>query len=324
MTSAIPAASVPADDETENLSYVDSNIDNSTVDGSVTDDSGSVTCTLDSSANNFEFRNGRRYHVYKAGKYDLPNDEQEQERLNLQHHAWIDIVGALQIAPIPNDLHDVLDIDDYMHSTYTASPIQPTFVPPNCEFEIDDCESDWIYHRRFDFIHGRTLTIGWRDWDKLCRQSFKFLNPGGYLELQEATYPAICDCPPDKHPLNPVTEYFLRITDAAKKRKIDTKLSGELMAERMRKAGFINIHYKTYRAWLSNRYFHKDLLDGLEGIGLRLFTEQLGWSTEKALVYISQVRNAMKEETVNHLYFPIWICYGQKPPVEDEFTKDEQ
>jgi hypothetical protein len=38
------------------------------------------------------------------------------------------------------------------------SAIQPSWVPPNLEFIIDDFEKDWIYAPDyFDFIHGRTI-----------------------------------------------------------------------------------------------------------------------------------------------------------------------
>lgn len=39
------------------------------------------------------------------------------------------------------------------------SPIQPTWVPPNLKFFVDDVESDWSYNvdNHFDFIHGRMM-----------------------------------------------------------------------------------------------------------------------------------------------------------------------
>jgi hypothetical protein len=58
--------------------------------------------------------NGRTYHKYKAGSYFLPNDEQEQARLDLQHHIWLlTLHGRLHLAPIDvpgAKLHNVLDI----------------------------------------------------------------------------------------------------------------------------------------------------------------------------------------------------------------------
>lgn len=59
-------------------------------------------------------------------------------------------------------------------------------MPPNCTFDIDDFESDWVYdkHQRFDYIHGRDIAGSVGDYDRLFGQAYKNLNPGGYLELQ--------------------------------------------------------------------------------------------------------------------------------------------
>merc|ERR1712225_152947 len=54
--------------------------------------------------------NGRTYHKYKQGQYYLPNDEMEQNRLDLQHHLFnLTFDGKLALAPISNP-HMVLDI----------------------------------------------------------------------------------------------------------------------------------------------------------------------------------------------------------------------
>lgn len=42
------------------------------------------------------------------------------------------------------------------------SPIQPSFAPPNCKFEVDDITAPWAYEPpKFDFIHIRTLYGTW-------------------------------------------------------------------------------------------------------------------------------------------------------------------
>ena len=60
----------------------------------------------------YEFENGRRYHAYKAGHYPLPNDENELDRLDLQHHiCTILLNGELCLAPLkPETTHRVLDL----------------------------------------------------------------------------------------------------------------------------------------------------------------------------------------------------------------------
>jgi ubiquinone/menaquinone biosynthesis C-methylase UbiE len=41
----------------------------------------------------------------------LPNDEKEQDRLDFQHHLFcLTADNALYLAPIPKDIHHVLDV----------------------------------------------------------------------------------------------------------------------------------------------------------------------------------------------------------------------
>lgn len=54
--------------------------------------------------------NGRTYHAFNEGKYVLPNDEKEQERLDLQHHLFLLTHHRLHVAPLPRSVHNVLDI----------------------------------------------------------------------------------------------------------------------------------------------------------------------------------------------------------------------
>jgi hypothetical protein len=38
------------------------------------------------------------------------------------------------------------------------SPVQPQEVPPNLQFEVDDCTLEWLYTKNsFDFIHARSM-----------------------------------------------------------------------------------------------------------------------------------------------------------------------
>ncbi|KAJ6012400.1 hypothetical protein N7522_002755, partial [Penicillium canescens] len=56
--------------------------------------------------------NGRRYHLYHAGEYLLgkPNDEMEQDRLDLTHHIYLMLLnGALHLAPVKTPAR-VLDL----------------------------------------------------------------------------------------------------------------------------------------------------------------------------------------------------------------------
>jgi methyltransferase family protein len=67
------------------------------------------------------------------------------------------------------------------------APVQPPRVPLNCSFEVDNMELDWTFSpERFDFIHCRDM-IGLQDPEKLLRQSYDFLKPGGWVEISSTS-----------------------------------------------------------------------------------------------------------------------------------------
>ncbi|KXX82518.1 Trans-aconitate 2-methyltransferase [Madurella mycetomatis] len=182
--------------------------------GSITSSNAKPAFYLTSSITNYVYENGRRYHAYRSGQYFLPNDEAEQERLDLQHHIWRLLQqGALFTAPLsisqPDDGHSpeagefrILDLgcgtgiwaidmaDEFPRASVLGvdlSPIQPDWVPPNCRFHIDDYEDEWTYRddEKFDYIHGRALSGTVADWPTFYRRVRQHLKPGGWCEMQE-------------------------------------------------------------------------------------------------------------------------------------------
>lgn len=76
------------------------------------------------------------------------------------------------------------------------APTQPNWVPPNLEFQIDDCQLDWTFEpESFDFIHIRYLQGSIEDWNKLYGQIFKFLKPGGWFQHIEPDLQMLSDNP---------------------------------------------------------------------------------------------------------------------------------
>ncbi|KAJ4196191.1 hypothetical protein NW759_016423 [Fusarium solani] len=71
-------------------------------DSTVGDDNASSTASVTSSILNYRLENGRTYHAYKEGKYYMPNDEKENNRLDLQHNLFLLTFGnKLGLSP-PN------------------------------------------------------------------------------------------------------------------------------------------------------------------------------------------------------------------------------
>lgn len=66
------------------------------------------------------------------------------------------------------------------------SPIQPTWVPPGVQFEIDDANLPWTWpDDTFDFVHIRCLFGSIVDWSKLYKEAFRCCKPGGWFEDME-------------------------------------------------------------------------------------------------------------------------------------------
>jgi SAM-dependent methyltransferase len=156
----------------------------------------SSTTSISSSILNYRRENGRTYHAYKDGKYVLPNDEAENERLDLQHNLFLlTLDDRLGLAP-PNESNSkakhVLDIgtgtgiwaidyaDEHPETQVIGvdlSPIQPAFVPPNLTFMIEDIEDEWNYSQSFDYIHSRFMSSAIASWTDFLTKCYKYASP---------------------------------------------------------------------------------------------------------------------------------------------------
>jgi SAM-dependent methyltransferase len=232
------------------------------------DTSSHRSTSVTSSIYNYRYENGRRYHGYRDGKYLLPNDEAEQDRLDFHHHLFRLIIGGkLFRAPIGDKPQRVLDFctgtgiwaidfaDEYPSAFVIGtdlSPIQPNVVPPNCQFYVDDVESEWTFRRdeTFDFIHGRAIGGSIANFEPLYRRIYENLNPGGWVEIQEYESAFYSDDDPtlSKAPnckkwgdlCNYASEKVGRIFAIAHEQK-----------QKLIDAGFVDVHDDTYKVRLS-------------------------------------------------------------------------
>jgi SAM-dependent methyltransferase len=168
----------------------------------------SSTHSATSSVYDFVEEHGRTYHKYKEGQYVLPNDVEEQNRLDLQHQLALKLLkGRLQLAPVPATVQKVLDVatgtgiwaiefaQRYPQASVTGtdlSPIQPEYVPANCQIEIDDAEDEWVFSAKFDFIHIRAVMTCFANPRFVIEQAYRTCAPGGYLEMQDGIFPLHC------------------------------------------------------------------------------------------------------------------------------------
>ncbi|KAL8745226.1 MAG: hypothetical protein Q9190_002608 [Brigantiaea leucoxantha] len=295
-----PESFVEADDRS-NQSDFPSELDSASITASVLD---------------YEFENGRRYHAYKAGSYPLPNDEAELERIDLKHHVAILLAGGhLHISPL-NDPRRILDVgtgtgiwaiemaEQYPNAQIIGtdlSPVQPTWVPDNVHFEIDDCESRyWSWPEdHFDFIHSRFMIASIGNWQALVRKAYKHCKPGGYFELQELD----CRFKSDDATLSSdsnLSYWSEVITEAAANYNRPIPRYTEYYGW-FEKAGFVDIQQYIFKSptnpWPKLRSLKEAgqfqltaHIQGLEGISLGLLTRGLGWKAEEVSVLMAKMR----------------------------------
>ncbi|KAI9732312.1 MAG: hypothetical protein M1834_004036 [Cirrosporium novae-zelandiae] len=311
-------------------------------DSAIGSDIESLTQTLNSEVLDFEYSNGRRYNAFKNGTYLLPNDEVEVERLDIQHKMWTLILsGKLYLAPLNEDeIHDVVDIAtgtgnwaiDFADAHPQARVIECQIliarqVPQNLEFIVEDSEMDWMFTRPFDFIHSRAVAAGWKDWPNYFRQAFNHLKPGGWIEIQDLYFMSdaseTCDDGTVKndHPLVRLSRYMI---EGGLKMGFDMR-KVQYAASMLKDAGFVDIHQVNLKfPWTEwpeqeplktvGRLMTKNMVEtgGLSAVGLGILTKKLGWSREKAELFLMEGRNALKD-TTQHCYSPVIVVYARKP-----------
>ncbi|KAL0260732.1 hypothetical protein SLS55_004422 [Diplodia seriata] len=292
--------------------------------GSVDDQLSTFSASLTSSVVAYPVQNGRRYHAYKDGSYILPNDEPEQDRLDLAHAMTTKLTGdRLHLTPLPEDFNGrVLDLgcgtgiwsicmgDQYPEAQILGndlSPVQPSWVPPNVKFEIDDVENEWSHSQPFDYIFSRYLAGAIGDWPRLVRSAYANVKPGGWVEFQD--YDSVYYS--DDGTLTPEHD-MKKWLDTLRQACLDAKRAcdpGPRLEGYVKEAGCDVVDADAADAdmsgWLKKQCGLMNLiqsLEGLEAFSYRIFTDMLRWEVDEVNVFLAKVRNDLKNKNI-HAYY---------------------
>ncbi|KAJ5512819.1 hypothetical protein N7463_002371 [Penicillium fimorum] len=287
--------------------------------------SDSDMISLSSSVLEYEYENGRRYHSNRTGQYMMPNDEEEQDRMDLQSRWLMLMKGELHKAPVtnPQKILDLgtgtgiwaLDIAEKFPSAKVIgndiSAIQPNWVNPNVEFIVEDFESEWLYQENsFDFIHARLLAGCVADWSQFFARIFDHVKPGGYFEIQESAVWAWSDDGTLK-PDSPLVQYLQALNTAGQAMGRELNIYHRLKGW-MIDAGFEDVQQYTYllpySPWPRDPYLKEIgkyqavmVQQAVESYGLRLCTQILGWGAEPSRIFQAMVKKQLRDKHL-HAY----------------------
>ncbi|KXH26222.1 methyltransferase domain-containing protein [Colletotrichum simmondsii] len=301
----------------------------------------SSTTSVASSILEYRIENGRTYHKYKDGKYNLPNDDKEIDRLGkaLPQNNTSRSSARLGTAP-PNaqdsNVRRVLDVgtgsgiwaidfgDEHPDAEVIGvdlSAVQPTFVPPNVQFQVEDIEEDWHFWLPFDYIHSRMMTGSIADWKIYLRRCFDNLNPGGYLELNDIDAIPLSDDGTLTEECALKRSFCLwseGITALGSPFEEFNRLEG-VLAE----VGFEDVRVERFKwptnSWPKDPKFkelgiwnHENIAPHLEGMFMAGITRGLKWTEQEVHELAVEARKDFDDKSI-HAYFQIWSIYGKKP-----------
>ncbi len=195
------------------------------------------------------------------------------------------------------------------------SPIQPSWVPSNCRFELDNCEEEWTYaDNTFDYIHIRCLLGSIKDWAQVYRECLRCLKPGGWLEHTD--YSIILQSDDGSVPSDSAFAEWNAIfkTAGEKTGRTFNVVENNKFVGWMEEAGFADVQVHQIKlpigAWPADPrlkevgVFSKISNEqGLEGFALYVCTTALGWEYDEVQLLLARMRQAMNNKSY-HAYYP--------------------
>jgi len=157
------------------------------------------------------------------------------------------------------------------------------------------------------------MIASFADWPGFIQKAYDNLEPGGYLELHDHSFPLRCD--DDTLPSDaPILKWANLLIESTNKIGRSCAVAPNFK-DMMEGVGFVDVQEKVYK-WPTNSWPRdkraKELgewallasLAGVDAMTLALFTRVLGWGLEETAVFSAQVRRDMRDRGI-HAYWAV-------------------
>lgn len=284
----------------------------------------SSSTSLNSSIYDYRRLHGRPYKAASTGEYWAPVDQIQNEAFDVLHHVHLmisdDKLFRAPISPTPG--FQVLDVgtgtgvwaidfaEQFPNASVTGTDIaatQPSWIPANCKFVIDDCILDWTWPvNHFDFVHIRALYGSIPDWKALYANVFARVKPGGWFEHVEREVRIESDhvILPKDHVWNQWADLFHKVGEITG--RSFGIAAGHTMKELMEEAGFVDVVEKKIKmpmhGWpkdpkLKNAGYMAQVAvdEAIDGLGTFVLTQIYGWTREQVVASVADYRGELRK-----------------------------
>jgi SAM-dependent methyltransferase len=277
----------------------------------------------------------------------MPNDVIEQTRLLMYNEIYYDLFGNRNTTIPLYDPQKILDIgtgtgewamamgEEYPEAEVIGTDIakiQPDAHPLNVFFEIDDAEEEWTRAENdFDMVHFRYMCGAFADWQKIYREAFRCLTPGGWIEVIDF----------DNH--HGVLQYFgdgsevhrwLAAIGEGSEKSGRPRTIKHLEPEFLADLGFTDVKCTNFDIPLGpwrddkegqtmGKHFLVATISGIEAVALRVLSEQIGWEYPEIKRICEVVKEALWKTALDTdkskgMGFRVNVLTGRKPGASEE------
>ncbi|KAK3348384.1 S-adenosyl-L-methionine-dependent methyltransferase [Neurospora tetraspora] len=311
-------------------------------DSTLGSDVESSSASISSSILQYRTISGRTYHSDSVtdSEYWGPNDEKANDVLDIFHHVMTLLLDEkLYTAPLSKNIENALDVgtgtglwaidfaDEFPNCRVIGtdiSPIQPSWVPPNLSFNIDDATREWTYQPDFfDYIHIRWLFGTVKDWASLYKEAYRCTKPGGWIEHIECDVNVVCldGTMPEESAVNQWGKIWTEVQ--RKTGSVFNMVKSGIMENGIKEAGFTNVQIEDYLAptgpWPTDEkekqiglFNYVFLTQDIEGFITYFLSQVMGWTDKEMANYATSIRREYKEGKI-HSYIKWRVVRAQKP-----------